>query len=106
MRNFKVSLLIFLAIIIGIAPATAQLKIEKENVLEIPENISDNLLGIRVSGEKAYIANKAGKFISFNFSNSETINGQMRSQVEIVDFAVFLGHNGLFAGRWKAKRKN
>ncbi len=87
-RIWILGLVCFLSCIQG--AAFSQIVVEKEQVLVLPDEIASGLLGIRAVDDSVFIASENGKYIKYEISTGERLNGVMPVK-KVTDFDVILG---------------
>lgn len=83
---------IFLMICLLIIPclAEAQTQVEAEALFNVSLPIDSGILGMRVSGNKVFVANRFGRFVRYDLETHEALNGKVAAD-SIIDFDVVLG---------------
>ncbi|NCB39343.1 MAG: hypothetical protein EOM80_11305 [Erysipelotrichia bacterium] len=90
MINMRKILSLIVVIVLSAATVSAQPVIEREPLLQIASDMSSDLLGMRVSAGRVFIANAAGNYVRFDLETREAFKGKAKSN-KIIDFDVILG---------------
>lgn len=91
MKNIA-TLVIFLMICLFGMPCLveAQTQVEATNLFKVPLSVDSGILGMRVSGNKVFVANRFGHFVRYDIETREALNGKITAD-NIIDFDVVLG---------------
>jgi hypothetical protein len=80
------------------------MEIQKEYIAKIPQEISSNLLGIRIIKNLAYVMGINGNYITINLNNKEIKKYKLKT-IKVIDFAVkegniiYINENGKLCGQ-------
>ena len=96
--NFVICLLAFLLMLPQ--SGVAQTQVEREPLFKVPLPADSSMLGMRVSDNKAFIVNSAGRFVRYDLETGESLNGKAQAD-KIIDFDVVLGQLVFLDGEGK-----
>ncbi len=85
------TILFLLLFLISLTSSVTALEIKSESITKIPDDISANIIGMRVYKELAYIMNANGKYIIINLTDGDISSFKIDSANKILDFDVVLG---------------
>ncbi len=67
------------------------IQIKKDVVAVIPEEITSNLVGLRVHKNLAFVMASNGKYVTINLSNGSLANSKLKTTSKVVDYDVVVG---------------
>lgn len=98
-------ILIFTLLLVSFTYCTsAQVEIAREKIFQLPDELANELIGMRVSGSRVFMANAAGRLVRYDLETKESFRGQQTSG-KILDFdlvleqMIVLDATGSVAGR-------
>ncbi|MBU1107467.1 MAG: hypothetical protein KKB51_12425 [Candidatus Riflebacteria bacterium] len=100
--NFVIYLMAFLLVVPQFV--VAQTLVERQPLFKVPLPANSDVLGMRVSDNKVFVVNSAGRFVRYDLETGESLNGKATVD-RIIDFDVVLGQlvfldgNGKIGGR-------
>ncbi|PKL42868.1 MAG: hypothetical protein CVV41_12640 [Candidatus Riflebacteria bacterium HGW-Riflebacteria-1] len=107
MRSLLICCLFICAAVVLPQLVGAQTMVEKTPLFKVPLSADSGIIGMRVSGNKVFVANSAGRFVRYDLDSKEALNGRVSAD-KIIDFDVALGQmifldgNGRIGGRVRA----
>lgn len=89
MKKYKL-FIVFIFILQVTSIVGAQVKIDKEKLVKVPDEITQTLIGIRVSSDILYAVGMNGNYLRHNLETGETMRGVLKG-APIIDFDIILG---------------
>lgn len=96
-------IIVFLMLLI-VNSGSAQVEISREQLFQVPGEMNKDLIGMRYSGGRVFIANAAGRYVRYDLETRESFSGKLAAD-SILDFdlvlgqIVFLDASGKIGGR-------
>lgn len=99
----KIRFYLLLIFIFSFISPISAMDIHKDFIAKIPEEISSNLIGLRVNKDLAYVMASDGNYVTINLTNGNTNSFKIETN-SILDFDVVVGkiiyldENGMLCG--------
>lgn len=104
MMIYKSNIFILLLFLINFTSSLSAMEIQKEYIAKMPQEISSNLLGMRIIKNLAYVMGINGNYITINLNNKEIKKYKLKT-IKVIDFAVkegtiiYINENGKLCGQ-------